>query len=274
MIQRSIIYLSLLTVLFHGNLFAHEQSIVELKTRGDVDQKYLLIEPENPTASVILFAGGHGGLELTSYAFGNPGMKWGKNNFLVRTSEMFADNSFVVAVIDSPSDYRKMNAIWRMSQEHADDISAVIKSLKQKYDLPVWVIGTSMGTFSVPNAAIRLNSEVDGMVLTSTVTRAKGDWKIKSSHPDGIINMELDKISAPSLIVSHKDDKCSVTPPEDSDKIKSALSNSKKVEVLYYSGGKPPKSEPCQALSAHGFYGIEEEVVNDICKFIKETSTK
>lgn len=272
MTLRYFILIVLTAILTNGNLYAEEQSIVELKTRGDVVQKYLLIEPENPTASVILFAGGHGRLELQSYTFGNPGMKWGKINFVVKMREAFADNELVVAVIDSPPDRKKMNAIWRMGKEHADDIDAVIKDLKQKFNLPVWVIGTSMGTFSAPNAAIRLNSEVAGMVLTSSVTRSRANWKIKSTHPNGIIDMDLEKITAPSLIVSHKEDQCDVTPPMDSEKLKAALSNSSKVEVLYYTGGKKPEMEPCQPKSPHGFYGIEEQVVNDICKFIKDNS--
>ena len=252
----------------NGNLLAHEQSIVELKTRGDVVQKYLLIEPENPTASVILFAGGHGGLDLQSYTFGDPGMKWGGKNFLVRTREMFADNGLVVAVIDAPSDNKKMRAVWRMGQEHADDVNAVIKSLKEKHNLPVWLVGTSMGTFSATNAAIRINPGIDGLVLTSSVTI--GNKSIKQSHPKGILEMDFSKITVPSLIVSHKEDKCAVTPPDDSEKIKKALSNAENVEVLYFTGGESPKSEPCQALSEHGFYGIEEQVVNDICNFINK----
>jgi hypothetical protein len=263
-------FTSLIIVLFHGSLLAHKQSIVEIKTRGDVVQKYLLIEPENPTASVILFAGGHGGLEVQSYTFGDPGVKWGEKNFLVKTREMFADNGLLVAVIDSPSDNLKMRAVWRMGQEHADDVNSVIKSLKEKHNVPVWLVGTSMGTFSATNAAIRINPGVDGLVLTSSVTI--GNKSIKQSHPKGILEMDFSKITVPSLIVSHKGDKCAVTPPEDSEEIKNALSNAKKVEVFYYTGGNKPKSEPCQALSEHGFYGIEEDVVNDICKYIKENS--
>jgi pimeloyl-ACP methyl ester carboxylesterase len=267
----TIICYSLIMALICGNLYAHEQTVVKVKTRGDVNLKYLLIKPENPTASVILFAGGHGGLQLVSF-FGKPGMKWGKSNFLVRTRALFADNGFVVAVFDSPSDHKKMSSAWRIGKEHVDDIKAVIDSLKQNFDLPIWVIGTSMGTFSAPNAAIRIQSGIDGIVLTSSITRTNKEFDIKSTHPNGIINMELDKITVPSLIVSHKEDECKLTPAVDSEKLKDALSNSTKVEVLYYSGGKKPLSGSCEPKSAHGFYGIEEQVVNDISDFIKDNS--
>jgi hypothetical protein len=75
-----------------------------------------------------------------------------------------------------------------------------------------------------------------------------------------------------TLIVSHKDDECILTPAADSEKLKDALSNSINVEVLYYSGGKKAVSRPCQSQSAHGFFGIDDQVVSGISDFIKENS--
>jgi len=265
---RRIILLITITVLLCGHLYAHAESLVKVPSRANIEQKFLLVKPEKPTAAVILFAGGHGGLRLTSL-FGMPGMSWGKENFLVRTRKQFADHGFVVAVIDSPPDNKEMNAIWRMSPEHAEDIRAVVQSLKKEFNLPVWVIGTSMGTFSAPNAAIRLGSEIHGLVLTSSITRSPKKWKIYSSHPNAVINMELSRVTIPTLIVSHKDDGCELTPAEDAEKLKNAFTNAPKVEIKYFSGGKYPISKPCNALSAHGFYGIEDEVVTAIAEFIK-----
>jgi len=257
-----------LTLLLGGDLYAHEESLVKVPSRTGIEQKFLLVKPENPTAAVILFAGGHGGLQLSSL-FGMPGMAWGESNFLVRTRKLFADHGFVAAVIDSPPDRKQMNAIWRMSAEHARDIHAVIQALKKDFNLPLWVIGTSMGTFSAPNAAIRLGPEVNGLVLTSSITRSRKKWDIYGSHPNAIINMDLGKIVVPTLIVAHRDDGCEVTPAVDAEKLKSALTNASKVEVKYFTGGKPPVSKPCNAKSAHGYYGIEDEVVAAIADFIK-----
>ena len=38
------------------------------------------------------------------------------------------------------------------------------------------------------------------------------------------------------------------------------------------SGGDPPKSDPCEAMSQHGFLGIEGQAVDAIAKFIKANS--
>ena len=41
-------------------------ALIEINTRTGVTQKFILIKPSNPKASVILFAGGHGILGLSS----------------------------------------------------------------------------------------------------------------------------------------------------------------------------------------------------------------
>jgi len=71
------------------------------------------------------------------------------------------------------------------------------------------------------------------------------------------------------LIISHKEDKCEETPAADAPRLKAALVNSPKAEVMYFTGGKKPREKRCWGLSAHGFYGIEDQVVTAIAEFIK-----
>lgn len=61
-----------------------------------------------------------------------------------------------------------------------------------------------------------------------------------------------------------------VTSPPQSDvpKLKAALTQAKTVDVVTVSGGAPPKSQPCEALSPHGLYGIEPQVVDEISTWI------
>ena len=245
--------------------------LVKLETRPGATQRFILINPANPVASVILFAGGWGNLQLGS-GFGEPTVSNSSKNFLVRTRKDFAKQGLMVAVIDSPSDKKKMNSIWRISEENGQDIKGVANYLKSQANIPVWLVGTSYGTLSAPNGTIRNKEVVDGLVLTSSVTRMRAKSKIYGTHPDGIINMDLGKITVPTLIVSHQDDKCELTPASDAPKLKKALVNSPKVEIMYFTGGKRPKSKPCHALSAHGFYGIEDQVVTAIADFIKANS--
>lgn len=260
-----------LVLLFSSQLYALNETLVEIESRPGIKQKFIIIKPDKPNAAVILFEGAHGGLNMYTTS-GKPGLKWGKRGFLARSRQSFAEQGFVVALIDSPSDKKKMDAIWRMSQEHAEDVLSVINAIKKEANVPIWVVGMSMGSFSAANAGIRLSAEVNGLIVVSSITRSKKDWEIYSSYPKGIINMNYGKLLAPALIVSHKEDGCDLSPSEEAPALKDALKNSKKVEVLYFTGGKKPESKPCQALSAHGFYGIEEKVVPAIADFINNNS--
>ena len=76
--------------------------------------------------------------------------------------------------------------------------------------MPVWLIGTSMGTVSAANGAARLTAGgPDGLVLTSTVTR-QGRERIET-----VGDVRLDAIRVPTLVVHHKNDACRATPYAD-----------------------------------------------------------
>jgi pimeloyl-ACP methyl ester carboxylesterase len=243
-------------------------SLHSVTTPRGVKQAFILLKPDRPVAAVILFAGGHGGLGLT----GPKAMKWGAQNFLVRTREQFAAQSLMVAVVDAPADHSGgMNAVFRFGAEHAADIAAVSAFLKTQANVPVWMVGTSMGTFSAARAAFDAKA-ADGVVLTSTITRAKPEWKIASSHADGVASLPLDKITAPVLILSHRKDGCDITPAGDAPKLTRRLTRAKKVETALLEGGSPPISAPCEARSEHGFLGIESQAVARIAAFIKANS--
>lgn len=129
----------------------------------------LVLSSQEPKAAIILFAGGHGGLQISQDgSFG-----WGKGNFLVRTRQLFADQGLLVVVVDAPSDHQSNPYLgsFRQSPEHAADIKAVIAWLRTQAKIPVWLVGTSRGTQSAAYIATQLNSQEgpNGLVLTSTI---------------------------------------------------------------------------------------------------------
>jgi pimeloyl-ACP methyl ester carboxylesterase len=108
--------------------------------------------------------------------------------------------------------------------------------------------------------------------LTSTITQAPPQRKIASGPRDGVASMDLDRIAVPTLIVSHRHDRCGATPPAGIKKLKNRLTRAGKVEIVMLDGGYAPRSQPCQAKSQHGFFGIEAKAVDAIVKFIKANS--
>jgi pimeloyl-ACP methyl ester carboxylesterase len=128
-----------------------------------------------------------------------------------------------------------------------------------------------MGTFSAAGGAIGAKA-VDGLVLTSTITRAAPDWVIAKTHPDAVASMELPRITVPTLVVSHRNDACKITPAADAPKLSGRLIHASKVEIALLDGGKPPQSDPCEAKAQHGYFGIEARTVDTIAKFISDNS--
>ena len=252
-------------VLTASTSHAIQEELQTIATRPGVTQPFLLIRPDRrPVASVILFAGGHGRLALSQRGIG-----WGRQNFLVRTRGLFAEQGFLVAVADAPSDIGA-EGLWhfRTSEAHALDIAGVIAFLRQTANVPVWLIGTSAGTLSAANAAARIRQGgVDGLALTSSIMRSS------RVLPYALTDVRLQDIAVPTLFVHHKDDLCSATPYEDIPVMMKKLTGATRVELLTFTGGDLPHSEPCEALSAHGFLGLEPAVVGAISTWIKATSS-
>jgi hypothetical protein len=243
---------------------ALQERLLSIPTRPGVTVRALLLQPERPVAAVILFSGGHGALRLRG-PVDRPTIGWGKNNFLVRTRHTFAARGFLTAVVDAPSDQsgdRGMLGGFRASAEHAQDIEAVMAALKKRAAVPIWLIGTSRGTESVANAATRIGRGIGGIVLTSPMTEPN------RGGPD-VLSMEIEAIRVPVLLVAHERDECRETPPAGTRRIAERLINASAVKVNPVKGGDPPRSKPCEALSPHGFLGVEGEVVHQIAAFIK-----
>jgi pimeloyl-ACP methyl ester carboxylesterase len=244
---------------------AQDAELVTIDTPRGVKQAFLLMDAEEPVAAVILFAGGHGGLGLQSPT----SMQWGAQSFLVRARDKFAAHKLVVAVMDAPSDRRDgMDVAFRVGNAHAGDVSAVAAYLKQLADVPVWLVGTSMGTFSAAAGAIAAD-DIDGLVLTSPITRPKANSKSAETHTDGVASLALADITMPTLIVSHAEDACALAPAADAEKLRQRLEKAKTVEVVLLKGGDAASSPPCGLRSAHGFAGVEAEAVDAIAKFIQ-----
>lgn len=256
-------------LLLFNTLLAHSEELITLQTRPDVEQKFILIKPDKAVASVILFAGGKGALGLSS-TDDAPDISWGGNNFLVRTRDLFAKHGFMVAVVDAPTDHQSEKGMlggFRNSNDHVTDIDYVISDLRKRTNVPVWLVGTSRGTESAASIAIHSRQKPDGLVLTSSMS-------VENSKGTAVTEMNLEKITIPTLLVANTDDACPKTPPQGAHEIANMLTGSPKVKVKLFSGGEKPRSKPCKATSYHGFLGIENQVVDYIAGHIKANLIK
>jgi dienelactone hydrolase len=251
--------LAALPLFWHVAFGDVSQRVVDIPTRPGVTQRFLFMTPEHPKAAVILFAGGHGGLEISQ----NGSFGWGKGNFLVRTRNLFVERGLSVAIVDAPSDrQRKGLRGFRQTPEHVADIKAVIAWLKQQSNIPVWLIGTSRGTQSVAFIATELTGSPggpDGLVLTSTI--------LTDNESRSVLEMPLKKITIPVLVVHHEHDACKHCPYSDIPGLMKNLEKSPRKELITIRGGET-RGDPCEAFAHHGFNGNEKEVVTKIADWI------
>ncbi|HIM95465.1 MAG TPA: alpha/beta hydrolase [Gammaproteobacteria bacterium] len=252
----------LLTLLFSVALSSNTlANIVTLDTRTDVTQQILIEQPDNLKANLILFAGGKGKIKLDNGDYES------NDNFLVRSRQLFLDKGFTTILIDAPSDRQDRTGMlkgFRNSQEHVKDIEVVIDYIRTINSKPIWLIGTSRGTESAAYAAVHLNNKINGVVLTSSISKT-------NKKGTSVTDLALDRITVPILAVHHKDDKCKTTKPKVVKAIKNKSYNSSSVRIKMFSGGDEPiNKNPCKAKTYHGFLGIESEVVKSITEFINE----
>lgn len=240
---------------------AQAEEVMEIFPRPGVTLRLLVDAPPGAKAVAILFAGGHGRLKIRM----DGSHKALTGNFLVRSRKLFSADGFVTVLFDAPSDHMDKTGLasnYRMTPEHAGDIRAVIKRMREKFALPVWLVGTSRGSTSAANgAATPGEGGPDGLVLTSAI----GVWTSKGGN---VLDFDLGAIKIPVLVVHHRDDGCRVTPFAGAEKIKAALKNAKASELMVFEGGGN-ESAPCQAKSHHGYLGIEGRVVGAIAAWIK-----
>lgn len=286
--KHTLIMLAAVTLLWGGSPSVHAAGpviqVVEInghRARFDNGNpafvRYLLIDPSNadpvvdgfppldPVAVLMLFTGGDGKLNL---ALGQ--LNTGSPNFLVRTRYHFAAERYVVAVVDAASDFLALASGLRghrlptglHGEQHRQDLAAVMSDLRSRYPaLPLWAVGTSRGTVSAAVTVTAVAPPADGVVLTSSLTGPDSS--------EDLNGVNLESVAVPALIVSHKDDGCPVTKPEDSKALRHRFAASPRVRVLLFSGGSTPVSDPCDPLAPHGFFGIEQRVIEAVTKWIR-----
>ena len=91
----------------------------------------------------------------------------------------------------------------------------------------------------------------------------------QNSSGETVFDANPAAISVPALIVANQGDTCAVTPAADAAVLAGYLTRSPRKEViLVQSSDSDPRSAPCEAMSPHGFYGIEGMVVQRIAGWI------
>lgn len=235
---------------------ASAEDIISLSTRPGVTQSYLISAPASGKAAAvaILFPGGAGKTDLDRES---ARVVLDRGNFLVRTRRLLAASGIAAVVMDAPSDQPSgMDDFFRLGPAHAEDIGKVVTDLRKRFPgAPLFLVGTSRGTVSAAAAGRSLGKSVDGVVLTATLFNA-------SRTQPGLGGFDYASISSPLLFVHHVADGCAYTPYSGAKRL------AERYPLISVSGGPPPQSKPCDAMSQHGFLGREAETIDAMVKWM------
>ena len=208
--------------------------------------------PANPRAILFMFAGGDG-----TVAFNSAGQITHLNgNFLIRTQSLWLAQGFAFAALASSSSLLGQ----RHTSAYAATIGRAIDFIRSRANVPVWLVGTSMGSIAAANGAAHLPGKIAGVVLTSSVAGP-------SRAGETVFDSDLGAIAVPALVVSNRGDTCPIAGPGFAPQILQALGRSPRKEIIYVESHQL-QSDPCDAMSPHGYLGIESDVVQRISTWV------
>jgi len=207
---------------------------------------------------IALFPG-HPGIMKLREENGQPRFEL-RGNFLVRSRRHWLDGETLVVVIDAPSDqWATFTQAFRETPRYGADVAALLREVARRHAVEEWTfVGTSEGSVSAFHAARMDPQLARRTILTSSVFQPSGNGP-------GLSAANWDKLSSRLLWVHHESDPCRYTPYRDAQR----FAERSKSPLLTVRGGAPGRGDPCQALTAHGFVGVERETVLAMRSWVK-----
>jgi pimeloyl-ACP methyl ester carboxylesterase len=240
----------LLAIIFLGHITLDANAqVFDVPSRSDVPTRTLFISAPNPKAIVLLYPGGGGLLRLQDDGFTRNG------HTFVRSKDLWAKYQIDAVLVDTPYDLGDMRrGDLRNRNDHLQRVNEVIEFYQQKFNLPVWIFGHSMGTSTVSNF-LNSNSEnqkkIEGAIIAGTIRTAS-------------INGD---VAIPVQAIHHKQDSCLGSLPENSERIIQRRSKEFQSNLTFIDGGIT-EGNVCDAFAYHGFNQTEPQFVDAAAQFI------
>ena len=235
------------------------EQIVDIRLSSGELQHVLILAPLHPRAAIVMLPGGSGDIGIE-----RGGDLRHDNNFVVRSRGLWVARGYAVLIPDSidHANLRGERSAPPFAQLITDLITYARSSLAPPAVLPVFLLGTSQGSIAAMNgAAHAAPGTLAGVVLTESVSVMGG------SH-ETVFDAAPERVRVPALVVANADDRCNVAPPSMAPRIAAAITNSPNVEVKTISGGETKSAKACGSRTPHGYYGIEDRVVDLISRWI------
>jgi hypothetical protein len=233
---------------------AHYSGVRDLTVLDGSKQRVLYLRPKSSRGTIVMLPGGSG-----DAAIGDDGHLARDKNFVIRTRTLWLARGYAVVIPDALGG-QNMRGL-RSSPEYAQVIQALANFARTEVPSPVFLLGTSQGSIAAVNGAAHIpNGVLAGVVLTESVSR-------QSKSGETVFDASPDRVTVPALIVANRASACRAAPAEDAPQIAAAMTNAPEVKVLYVQGGVT-RSSDCGSESPHGYFGIENEVVDKIVNWL------
>jgi len=235
---------------FFGCLFSVlTQAQVFDVPHSETSTRTFLVSAQNPKALVLLFPGGGGMMRMQ-----DDGSTKNRHTF-VRSLDQWSQYHIDAVLVDTPYDLGDLQrGDLRDRSDHLERVHEVASYYKDKYHLPIWIFGHSMGTSTATNFANSLDKKshlISGIIIAGTVRTASVD----------------DSVSMPILALHHVQDSCLGSPPDASARIVNKRPFEFVSELEMIDGGIS-EGDVCQSFAYHGFNQTETELIKRAAKFI------
>ena len=222
--------------------------VIDVPYKNDAPTRTLLTPAKNAKAVVLLFPGGGGVLNLQDDG--------STSNFhtFVRSKDLWAQYGIDSVLVDTPYDLGGGIRNSRSIRDHQQRIFNVVSFYKEKFNLPVWIFGHSMGTVSVTefvNGGKEKEKLIAGVIVAGTYRSATID----------------SDVTAPVLAIHHVDDGCASTPFVSSERIIESRNKKLSSQFIQMDGGIS-EGDVCGSRAYHGFNQKEPEFVKAAAQFI------
>jgi predicted alpha/beta-hydrolase family hydrolase len=252
-----VVFAAAAALAFSGLPAAAQAVVQDLPLASGGTERVLFAGPASPRAILIMFMGGDGLVEIDQ----NGTLGRGRNNFLMRTQSLWLAQGFAVLVLGPPNGASLLGQ--RHTPAYADAIGRAIDFARTRANAPVWLVGTSMGSIAAANGAAHLPGKIAGVVLTSSVAGGHA--------PETVFDSELGAIAVPALVMANQGDTCPSAGPGFAPQIAAALTRAPRKEIVTLQSSEI-RSAPCEAMSPHGYLGIESEAVQRVSDWIRTVS--
>jgi hypothetical protein len=235
---------------------------VEFKEKGflfsDAPTLNFLWPAKQPKATLVFIPGGEGRLGITPDRK-NLGGFYG-STLKPLSDEKLTSGSFNVVVFDSPVNLPVGTEfpVSRQGSEHLKRIESVARYFKDKYALPVWIMGHSNGAVSVTEFYKMLQKTqkedlIEGAIYSSARHGAEFN----------------DKTKLPILFLAHEQDQCPKSTPARGLEVfqQQQKSNTSKTAYVLVKGGETQAQNGCHS-GFHMFYGAGAEAYTAIDQFV------